>query len=358
LPNPREPKMKGGTAIRLRRIQVTLVAVLSLFASFWAAPAAAQNIASNYTFIDLGVLPGDLYSLTVGVNDRGVTVGTSYGNTGSHGFLWTPGVGMQQIVGMSEATGINRLGQVAGSTGRQPAMWDARKGLRVLPEISGSYGNRAIDINDLGQVAGYGSNTNFNSRQRAWIWDDKLGVRDLGALPDARDAYVSALNNRGQVVGYTVLANTNAARAWIWEARTGMRDLGTLSGPTIYNFATDVNEDGEVVGHSDTPGFDRAWVWDSKHGMQEVTPHLPGGFVASSAEGIHGSRKVVGQDVTADFHPHPVLWNSETTVVPLPEFSNSPYGGDAFDINDKNQVIGVLYTPTGFPHAVLWQRLN
>src|SRR6266704_2464509 len=83
-----------------------------------AVPRPALNVVSQITVTDLGTLGGDLTSRAFAINALGQVVG--YSNTASgakHAFLWANGT-MQDLGTLggevSGASGINRLGQVAG----------------------------------------------------------------------------------------------------------------------------------------------------------------------------------------------------------------------------------------------------
>src|SRR6266511_4065711 len=56
-------------------------------------PASARaDSPAAYTVIDLGMLPGDTYSLASGINERGDVVGSSsLGDGTTHAFLWRRG---------------------------------------------------------------------------------------------------------------------------------------------------------------------------------------------------------------------------------------------------------------------------
>jgi probable HAF family extracellular repeat protein len=77
---------------------------------------------------DLGTLPGGDFSRALGINNRGQVVGTSTSSAGTRAFLWTSKGGMQDLnaliapldlgLVLSEAQGINHVGQIAALRGR------------------------------------------------------------------------------------------------------------------------------------------------------------------------------------------------------------------------------------------------
>jgi len=62
-------------------------------------------------FVDIGTLPGDVGSLVVGVNDRGVVAGNSFSESSSRAFVWSRSSGIVQLEtpagGSSQANAMN-----------------------------------------------------------------------------------------------------------------------------------------------------------------------------------------------------------------------------------------------------------
>ncbi len=78
-------------------------------------PASARaDSPAAYTVIDLGMLPGDTYSLASGINERGDVAGESEG----HAVLWQHGriIDLGNLGGYSFAADINERGEVVGSS--------------------------------------------------------------------------------------------------------------------------------------------------------------------------------------------------------------------------------------------------
>lgn len=133
--------------------------------------------------IDLGHLGGG-ESRAFGINDRGQVVGVSKTAGGEdHAFLWTPGRGMidlQDFVELpgeatSQANGINRWGQVAGTIAVRHHLgshethafrWTAGEGMIILPTLGGD--SQGVGINDHGQVVGDSENEDGHRRAVRW----------------------------------------------------------------------------------------------------------------------------------------------------------------------------------------------
>ncbi|MFD0474649.1 hypothetical protein ACFQ0B_45235 [Nonomuraea thailandensis] len=215
----------------------------------------------------------------------------------------------------------------------------------------------ALDINDLGQIAG--SSVSATGEQRATVWDGAQ-VIDLGSLGGGH-AYAGALDEDGNVVGSSYTA-TEKGHAFHWRAGT-MTDLGPFGIPTLvrdvsagvivgeYRYllpngtaryqafriqngvrtdlaavsgsnAAAVNPAGQIAGTQrrlEPPGpasqrTHRAFLWDD--GVITELGTLGGQW--SQAEGINGDGHIVGQSalgadgVVAGGY----LWSAEEDAAP------------------------------------------
>ena len=130
------------------------------------------------TFEDLGVLPGFAHSFGFAIQGSGRVAGSSSSASGNAEriFRFTDGVGMQDLGGVGEhntAWGINSAGSVVGVLGQNAPrafLYTDEAGLRDLNTlIDPSLGwvlLGAFDINDAGQIVGYGFN-NFTQTTHA-----------------------------------------------------------------------------------------------------------------------------------------------------------------------------------------------
>ena len=130
------------------------------------------------TFEDLGVLPGFADSFGFAIEASGWIAGSSSSGSGNAEriFRFTDGVGMQDLGGVGEhntAWGINSAGNVVGALGQSASrafLYTDEAGLKDLNTlIDPSLGwvlLGAFDINDAGQIVGYGFN-NFTQTTHA-----------------------------------------------------------------------------------------------------------------------------------------------------------------------------------------------
>ncbi|MCL1473358.1 DUF3466 family protein [Argonema antarcticum] len=160
----------------------------------------------------LGTL-GGYYSVGTGINDNGQVTGYSATarNAATHAFLWTEGVGMTDLGTLggknSYASKINNSGQVVGKSqtanGDERAfLWNESDGMTDLGTLGGK-NSYAWGINKFGLVVGNSDDANESSR--AFLWENDV-MTDLNSLiatdsgwelKQARD-----INDLGQIVGW------------------------------------------------------------------------------------------------------------------------------------------------------------
>jgi probable HAF family extracellular repeat protein len=130
------------------------------------------------------------------------------------------------------------------------------------PTVSGDPDGFANAINDHGQVVGGTGNCEqeySNQLQHAVLWENGTAV-DLGNLGGTTNNLATDINNQGQVVGKSNVSGDAAAHAFLWQNGT-MTDLGTLAGD-FASQANAINNKGQLVGLSrDASGNCRAFLW-------------------------------------------------------------------------------------------------
>ena len=169
------------------------------------------------------------------------------------------------------------------------------------------------------------------------------------------------MNDNGQVVGRSDTYDARS-RAFLWDkgwAWSRMNELGTLSGgqgSTAYA----VNDAGEVVGFADTAtGDDHAVLWQD--GRIRDLGTLPG-FRCSVATAINARGQIVGRV----YNPRPdlpdlLLWPSRAVLWENGRIKDlgtllGSTSSRAYGINDCGQVVGWTLTNGNLRRAFLWEK--
>lgn len=343
-----------------------LVVLLSTCGALSAAP--------TYRITDLGSLAGSPGSSSASsINNAGVVVGTSSTADGQRGFVWQAGVGMSDLGPLMAGAhdvyvgGINDLGQVAGayygadSTGRSFA-WQPGTGGRDLGDLLGGLAYSAASaINNAGDVVGH---SHSDVGIHAYLHRTSTGETvDIGAsLPGFRPlSWAHAINDSGQVTGFAMVQG-QGSQAFLWSAQAGVQLLGGLSSQLVYSYATDINDNGQVVGASYAGMFDHAFLWQDGLGMIDLGD-LPLGLDESVATAVNNRGQVVGIGSALLVGLGPTrtafLWQPDTGMLdlnglvdptdPLEDY----YLTAAYDTNDAGQIVGTALTADGRQRAVL-----
>jgi len=186
----------------------------------------------------------------------------------------------------------------------------------------------------------------------------KYTITDLGTLGGAKSVAYD-INEQGQVVGESETTTGVGSEvgipthAFFWSGAQ-ITDLGTLGGRSSYAYS--INQAGLVVGSSYTVANSNevAFLWGELKGMQDLGPLLGGSL--SLANGINTNGQITGSFETLSnegvFY-HAFLWQngSASDTGTLGGLYSSGVG-----INDSGQVVGYSANADGAAHAFLWEN--
>jgi hypothetical protein len=409
---------------------VSLIAAVGLT----LCAAAGVRAQQTYTVVDLGPMHPR------SINKHAQIAGQYLGPTDSRaarwdaqtGFTFLPETFTQNVNGvpsdfsiyfpvdsggMSDAIGINNLGDIVGlgrvnvtgtwfhnltrtylvphayhwGTAAIPVTGDdlgvLAPGGSPQSQIGGYSGGPFISlaaaINDSGEVAGSsnamvgGSVTNH-----ACVWSGGV-LQDID--PDGVESYAAALNNPlkdqngnivrpTQVVGLRYGSDANGRYAFMYS-NGSLIDLSPLGG--LYSEARAINDQSQVAGSMDIGSIDpvtglssiwQSFRWQDLNGDNVADPSemkvmtTPAGFDGNYVLGMNNAGQVVGAiyDSPDGFqHDHAALWDPDTgTVVDLNDRIDPALGiflEDANAINDNGEIIceTYYYGTTGETHAYL-----
>lgn len=357
---------------------------------------------------DLGALPGRNNSYANWVNASGEAVGES--ENGSidplTGFpevvavAWKDGriINLGTLGGYeSEALAVNNNGQVVGfatnaipdpfpfsfnfvtetlGTQTRAFLWEdgTMKDLGTL----GGPDAAAFLVNDRGQVAG-NSYTNSTTNPSTgfptmdpfvWVPCDRQGsddecesdtestpskngkMLDLGTL-GGTFGFANDINNRGQIVGGSNLAGDVVLRPFLWD-RGKLTDLGSFGG--TFSFGAWINERGEIIGVSTPPGNQAILGFLWRNGVLANLGTVDGDS-CSFPRYINSHGQIVGlSNDCQSSHLHAFLWEAGGPMVDLNTLIPPNAGvqlGDAYNVNDRGEIVALGVLPNGDQHAVL-----
>ncbi|GAA2374282.1 hypothetical protein Cme02nite_03350 [Catellatospora methionotrophica] len=309
-------------------------------------PSSAH--AAGPQIIDLGVLPGTTSSVATDLNEHGVIVGNSSGNSASRAVRWKNGT-MTDLGTLggptASATAINNNGWIVGNSNvddygtRHGFLW--RPGQPMLDLDSLGSDSFAADINDAGVVIGqyYDSELGF----RGFRWEN--GVMTTienqagGPDPDLRRFIPKQITGSGLIVG----ESQGQAARWVDGTVTLVGVPGAYCGGA--------NAAGEVTASASLP-TERAFVWRADGTTR--TLQMPSGTTRAWPTSINADGDAVGYGTSGHGTiSRPVYWSETGVAHSLP--SLVPDGHSvAVRVNNASKVIGWSHAADGTTRAVLW----
>ena len=248
------------------------------------------------------------------INDNGQVVGSvadpSYLSSNAQAFMWQSGTGMQPLVGVTSALGINNQTQIVGYTWANPSHSAAEAVLWQggVAQVLG-YGV-ANAINDNGWIVGRRTTT---GPEHAFLWQSGTGFQDLGSF-GGQISEATAINNSGQIVGN--VGGADYGQAFLCQDGTGLQGLGSYW-PGNYSAANAINGAGVVAGHcyNGNSGEEDAAIWSSSTGWELLKDlvSLPSGWVLTDAKAINDNGQIVCHGVAGFGN------SAEFLLTPVPE---------------------------------------
>ncbi len=260
--------------------------------------------------------------------------------------------------------GINNLGQVVAETSSGHASVWSNGSWTNLPALPG-YTHSGQDINDAGQVSGYGGPAGVDTSV-AMRWDSLSSQPTplTGLIPlDVTQTVLPfdagmTINNHGAVAGW-VWTQAGGLNPALWQpGSTTLTELGSLGGQYSFVYNHSINDAGLVAGFGQTENGEasRGIAWDNG-GPPQLLALLPGG-TNNEGDGINNLGQIVGAANNGTFDDNgdinvPVLWNS---VTDQPTLLGTLGGarGMAMSINDSGQIVGWSEALDGKAHLTLW----
>ena len=243
----------------------------------------------------------------------------------------------------NRAVDVNERGQVVGSSetagGDEHAFLWSHGSIRDLGTLGGRT-SRAVGVNSLGEVVG--SSETAAGKTHAFLWR-RGRMLDLGSLDEQSEA--SWINDRGEAVGSSTggqdcaACNPTRAHAFMWR-RGRTIEIGPAG---VVAYVDSLNERGQVAGTLlDHAG--QAFLWQNGR-LRRID--VGAGTVTYGAD-LNERGQVLVMGAERSF-----VWNG----VRRTELGNLGGGRTVGEsINDGGRVVGLSTTAEGDWHAFLWDR--
>lgn len=265
-----------GSSTVLRRVN-SLGEVAGGFKHPNSHQASAAFIISLANGLDLITNEQDTdFSAANSINDTGEVAGAINGPTSLLPFRSVRHTGFQLLPLLNQDTSgaayaINVNGEAvgfSGGTGGVHAVWWTRTGNVTALSLSNFTTTKALAINARGDIVGYAGEAN----KVAVLWPNKGSIMSLDNLFTYTSSQAESISDNGDIAGYSSAFDPSAVRlrAVLWPAGSNIpMDLGALPGGSNSR-ARDVDNNGVVVGTSDSSGGNRAFIWTAGTGIRDL----------------------------------------------------------------------------------------
>ena len=263
-------------------------------------PSASVSVTGTMFFPDPANL-GGVSGSAEGINNRGWVVG----------YVTLPNGNQDAFIMENPVYGLGRMGTL---------------GLPPILQMSAGF-----DINDKGEAVGWSPS---GGPSWAFMFFEAHGtMNNLGGLPGLANLQAFAVNNNSEAAGYgAVVGSSSRGVAVIWNAGGEATLIGAL-GPTESGAASDINDNGEVVGSSFLDGRTRAFIWSASTGIKTFMDPPPFG-ASFDASAINNNGQITGS-----FGNDAYIWSASTGMKLLGRLEGSG-NCQAYDINNARHVTG------------------
>jgi hypothetical protein len=261
------------------------------------------------------------------------------------------------------ASGTTQVGYGYTGLGGGPTralMWSGTAASAVDLHPPGYSQSSAYGVSGASQV---GDGTTLSGNETALLWSG------TAASAVALNNPAVSLGSHGRAVSGTTQVGYGPpapfgvyTHALMWSGTAASAvDLNPPGFENTYAYGVSgTSQVGEGAGLAPTAGYPHALLWQGT--AASVIDLHPAGFASSVAYGVSSAGQAgYGNGTFGGFaHNHALYWNSTAaSAVDLhsfltglgPTFTDS----EARGISDTGDIVGVAYTATGVPYAVLWK---
>ncbi|MGV9316489.1 hypothetical protein ACWDR0_30530 [Streptomyces sp. NPDC003691] len=364
-PKPRTAQLlpipQGGLHSFVRGLNSSGTIVGEYYAEGSSGPLGIRWNAGRPGYTPLAPLPGEQFSRTTALSERGWAAGLSYDDpANSHPVRWTPGAAPLRLAlpagsGHGNAAAVNNSGVVVGDASvadnrSRPLRWQSDGSRTDLPVLPGDDSGTATGVNNAGTAIGWTEKRDGTGGPAHPVRWNKAGAVTALPLPAGiTGAKTNRITDNGVILGHGRAAgSTEYDRILVWAADGTVRDAGRGRGYAV-------NRAGTAVGASlqDNPFGDTA-RWNAD-GTRTVLANPA--EAAGEVLGVNNRGTAVGYAWPPAGNPaldKALLWKPDGTVVQLPPTPLGPYAA-AFMVNDAGLVAGFAVGTDGAGNATTWR---